>query len=98
MLRHAHELFERALPLPLNTGHVLLHHILGLSSVARAAGVASPPTEHAGVRLLLWQLVLARSRLVRHIIAWCRWCQWYQRIAKYYQYKRRGIVSEALAA
>jgi hypothetical protein len=43
-------------------------------------------------------LLLAVPQTAHHILAWSRWRREYQAIAKYYHYKRRGAVVEALAA
>ena len=50
------------------------------------------------IRRLLWRLVLAVPQTIRDILAWPQWRRWHQTVAKYYHYKRREAVADAVAA
>ncbi len=47
----------------------------------------------AEIRRLLWKVVFVVGQTVEQVLAWSRWRRHHQAVAKFYHYKRRGVLA-----
>jgi len=45
------------------------------------------------IRRLLWKLMFKVEESVEQVLAWSRWRRRHQAVAKFYHYKRRGVLA-----